>query len=326
VALTAETRASAVVARARVTDEITQAHARVRSDAQVRRQGIHAWHTTASARLTDGVRTRQDRTRQLGDTHAGNLATAAGTAARRAQTEVGAKAQQARDIGRSKAGATGPTAEATDAKRKAANDISNDSASKITGGLGDTVSDIHQTGRDAGMKFKQDASTAATQLGSATPQGVAHLNMQREQAIQQIAQTEAQAAQAIRTSRAGPRRIRTSRAGPWKNRRSHPARSRTRTTRLRAAASHFRTRVTPSSTRRSSRSIRWTPTTRGTVASIAPSNRLAMTSRTRQGGKRRPRCGVSAQGPAGEHAGNEGEKHRVWSALRSACPDQRSLG
>lgn len=193
----AEVRASAQAARARVTGEITQAHARMRSDAQAKRQGVQTWHTTAHARLADGVRTRQDRARQLGDTHARNLNTAAGTAALRAQTGVGAKAQQARDIGQSKAGATGPTAEATEAKRKAANDISNDSASKITGGLGSAVSDIHQTGRDAGAKFKQDADAAASQLGTTTPQAAAHLSTQRDQAIQQIAQAETQTAQAI---------------------------------------------------------------------------------------------------------------------------------
>ncbi len=194
---TARVRTSAQTARARATAEVTQAHARLRSDAQAKRQAIQTWHATSSARVADGVRTRQVRTRKLGDTHAASLNATANTAAQRAQTEVNAKAQQARTIGQVKAGATGPTADATDAKRKAANEISSDSASKIIGGLGTAVADIHQTGRETGSTLQQDANGAASQLGTAAPQVLAHLATQRDQAIQQIAQVEARSAQAI---------------------------------------------------------------------------------------------------------------------------------
>lgn len=35
---------------------------------------------------------------------------------------------------------------------------------------------------------------------------------------------------------------------------------------------------------------------------------------------------ITNLGPAREHAGHEGEEHRIWSTLRSACTDQRSIG
>jgi len=187
----------AQAARGKLTGEVTQAQARVKADAQAKRQSIEAWHTAAAARITDGVRTRQDRTRKLGETHATSVQTAAGNAAQRAQTQVDGKAQDARNIGQSKAGATGPTPDATSAKRKAANDISNDSASKITGGLGTTVADIHRTGHDAGTKLKGDASDAATQLGTSAPPVLAHLGTQKTQAIAQLDQAEAHAEAAI---------------------------------------------------------------------------------------------------------------------------------
>ena len=194
---TAAIHAHAQAARGRLAAEVTQAQARLKADAQAKRHSIDAWHTAATAHLTDGVRARQDRTRKLGETHATSLTTAASSAAQRAQTQVAGKAQDARNIGQSKAGATGPTPDATSAKRKAANDIANDSASKITGGLGTTVADIHKTGQDAGTKLKGDASDAATQIGSSAPQVVAHLGTQKSQALAEIDHTEAHAVAAI---------------------------------------------------------------------------------------------------------------------------------
>jgi len=156
-------------ARAAVTSAASAHKATARESHQAQAARLQAWKVRSGTAAQTAAASRATRARTMGSTHATQAEQDADKAAADMQTEVAAKAKEARAIGTRKAQARGASEEVRAVKAKVAREISEDTAGKIQAGLGQADQQLRDQGHQLAGSLAQQANQVVDQLDAQVP-------------------------------------------------------------------------------------------------------------------------------------------------------------
>ncbi len=175
-------------ARGEVIRIVAAARATVHATVAKEQAALEHWHGEATAKARSDFQSHQQQARALGDNYATQALNVSNTAAGQAQSQIEGFAGQARAMGHAGAAAGGSEPQIAQAKAKAATDLANDTASKITSGLDQLLAGLRGGGPPAAARYRQKGQEAARAIGTGLPQALSALDALRRNAAHAIQQ------------------------------------------------------------------------------------------------------------------------------------------
>ncbi|MGE0642598.1 MAG: DUF4157 domain-containing protein [Nitrospira sp.] len=184
-------------AREQTIQVIAEAQSQIQTDAAAQQEMLDQGHAESLAKAETTFGSHQEHAQELGNTYSDRALDTADEAAQHVRSKIQGYAQEAEHIGQTKAGSGGGTSEIAETKAHVADELATDTASKITAGMSDAMTQLSSTGPPTADAIREQGQEAALQLGAGQAQVVDQLVSTNQQATSTIQQTTVAGNQAI---------------------------------------------------------------------------------------------------------------------------------